>query len=94
MQQIIDEELAFNQEINELTNIYSLQSALTVIDNNTGKVIALIGGRSQENENNVYTLNRAYQGYRQPGSTFKPLVAIAASLTCFATLACALSSHA
>lgn len=74
MQQIIDEELAFDEEKNELTNIYSLQSALTVIDNNTGKVIALIGGRSQENENNIYTLNRAYQGYRQPGSTFKPLV--------------------
>lgn len=74
MQQIIDEELAFNQEKNSLTNIYSLQSALTVIDNDTGKVIALVGGRTQENEDNLYTLNRAYQGYRQPGSTFKPLV--------------------
>ena len=31
-----------------------------------------MGGRSQNT--GIYTLNRAYQSYRQPGSTFKPLV--------------------
>lgn len=53
--------------------IYEMQGAATVIDNKTGHVIALIGGRSQ-NFHNVITLNRAYQSFRQPGSTIKPLI--------------------
>jgi 1A family penicillin-binding protein len=53
--------------------IYELQGAATVVNNKTGKVIAIVGGRSQ-NFNGVLTLNRAYQSYRQPGSTIKPLI--------------------
>lgn len=52
--------------------IYEVQGAATAIDNATGKVIAIVGGRSQD-FNGIITLNRAYQSYRQPGSTFKPL---------------------
>ena len=73
MQQALDNNLAFATQTNPETNVYELQGAVTAIDNTTGKVIALVGGRSQENLNNVYSLNRAYQSYRQPGSTFKPL---------------------
>lgn len=73
MQQALDNNLAFATQTNPETNVYELQGAVTAIDNMTGKVIALVGGRSQENLNNVYSLNRAYQSYRQPGSTFKPL---------------------
>ena len=54
---------------------YLVQGAATVIDNATGKVIAIVGGRTQKSEeNNGRTLNRAFQSYNQPGSTFKPLV--------------------
>ena len=52
--------------------IYSLQAAATCVDNATGNVVAIVGGRSQEMEG--YGLNRAYQSYRQPGSAIKPLL--------------------
>lgn len=74
MQQALDNNLAFATQTDPATNVYELQGAVTAIDNTTGKVIAAVGGRSQENLDNVYSLNRAYQGYRQPGSSIKPLV--------------------
>lgn len=52
--------------------VYLLQGAATTIDNGTGRVVAIVGGRSQQFDG--YTLNRAYQSYRQPGSTIKPLI--------------------
>ena len=73
MQQALDNNLAFATQTDAQTNVYELQGAVTAIDNKSGKVIAAVGGRSQENLNNVYSLNRAYQSYRQPGSAFKPL---------------------
>ena len=45
----------------------------TVIDNETGKVVAIIGGRSQDAIQQTYSLNRGFQSYMQPGSSFKPL---------------------
>ena len=74
LQAVVDEQLSFNDEINEETGIYAFQGALTCIDNSNGKVVALVGGRSQESDNKTYSFNRAYQSYRQPGSTFKPIV--------------------
>lgn len=52
--------------------VFDLQGAATCIDNNTGYVVAVVGGRTQETHG--YTLNRAYQSYRQPGSTIKPIL--------------------
>ena len=74
LQQALDNNLAFATQTDPQTNIFELQGAVTAIDNATGKVIAAVGGRSQENLVNVYSLNRAYQSYRQPGSAIKPLV--------------------
>ena len=51
--------------------IYKKQVSLTVIDNATGEVVSMVGGRGQEGDQ----LNRAYQAPRQPGSTIKPIVA-------------------
>lgn len=70
LQSTIDEMMAFDGEVSE-EGIYALQCASTVIDNRTHQVVAIVGGRSQET--GIYTLNRAYQSWRQPGSTFKPL---------------------
>lgn len=53
-------------------DVYEMQAAATCIDNETGNVVAIVGARSQELEG--YTLNRAYQSYRQPGSSIKPIV--------------------
>ncbi|MEG1992245.1 MAG: PBP1A family penicillin-binding protein [Acetivibrio sp.] len=71
LQKAIDDALVDFQDKNE-EGIYDLQSAATSIDNKNGRVVAIVGGRSQ----NVtgYTLNRAYQSYRQPGSAIKPLI--------------------
>ncbi len=71
LQQALDEELAVNQEVNE-EGTYALQGSAVCIDNDSGRVIAIIGGREQETEG--YTLNRAYQSFRQPGSAIKPLI--------------------
>lgn len=50
---------------------YKLQGAAVSIDNETGRVVAIVGGRKQSS--NGYTLNRAFQSFRQPGSSIKPL---------------------
>lgn len=52
--------------------MYALQASAVCIDNETGFVAAIIGGRGQEYDG--YTLNRAFQSPRQPGSSVKPLI--------------------
>ena len=73
IQGILDEQLSFNTEVDENTGIYAFQGAITVVDNKTRKVVGIVGGRTQEETDGMYGLNRAYQSYRQPGSTFKPI---------------------
>lgn len=71
LQNAIDEELAEFTEVNE-EGVYKLQSAAVCVNNDTGFVEAIVGGRSQEFA--FYSLNRAYQSHRQPGSAIKPLI--------------------
>lgn len=73
LQETIDEVLSVDEDKNAETGIYNLQGASTCIDNFTGRVVAIVGGRTQ-NELEGYSLNRAYQSARQPGSTIKPLI--------------------
>ncbi|MDZ4287873.1 MAG: PBP1A family penicillin-binding protein [Prosthecobacter sp.] len=53
-----------------------LQGAVTILDNETGGILALVGGRDYQQSK----YNRAIQGERQIGSTVKPFV-YAAGLT-------------
>lgn len=71
LQQSIDNALAFDEELAE-NGQYAFQGAAAVINNETGKLEAIVGGRTQNSS--TYTLNRAYQSYRQPGSSIKPLI--------------------
>jgi penicillin-binding protein 1A len=71
LQASVDEVLAGFTDTNE-EGIYKLQGAAVCIDNDTGRVVAIVGGRSQEYSG--YTFNRGYQSYRQPGSAIKPLI--------------------
>ena len=71
LQSAVDEKLQDFTDVNE-EGIYTLQSAAVCIDNETGFVKAIVGGRSQEYDGHM--LNRAYQSYRQPGSAIKPLI--------------------
>ena len=52
----------------------NLQVASVMMDPNTGKILALVGGRDY----NTSQYNRAYQSERQVGSTMKPILYYAA----------------
>ena len=71
LQEAVNRGTAEFTDINE-EGIYELQASAVCIDNATGHVVAIVGGREQEYAG--YTLNRAYQSFRQPGSAIKPLV--------------------
>ena len=47
---------------------YTLQASTTIIDNRTGMVKAVVGGRGEDEE-----YNRAFLSQRQPGSAIKPI---------------------
>lgn len=48
---------------------YALQGAAVAVDNRSGYVVAVVGGRETED-----AYNRAYLSVRQPGSAIKPLL--------------------
>ncbi|MBE6712667.1 MAG: PBP1A family penicillin-binding protein [Ruminococcaceae bacterium] len=54
-----------------------VQSAVTVIDHSTGKIVAIHGGRG---EKGPLDFNRATMAHRQPGSSIKPLSAYSVAL--------------
>ena len=70
LQRAVDENLSQYTELSD-EGVYKMQGAATCIDNVTGNVVAIVGSRSQDLTG--YTLNRAYQSYRQSGSAIKPL---------------------
>ncbi|MCI5480034.1 MAG: penicillin-binding protein [Lachnospiraceae bacterium] len=72
LQDSIDQSLERFTEVGA-DGVYELQAASVILDNETGKVVAISGGRSQGDEDS-HTLNRAYQSFRQPGSSIKPLL--------------------
>ena len=53
-----------------LRQIPELSGAMVAMDPHTGRVLAMVGGFSFDQSQ----FNRATQAYRQPGSTFKPIV--------------------
>lgn len=59
---------------NNLGDETDLQASSIMMDPNTGKILALVGGR----DFNKSQYNRAYQSKRQVGSTMKPLLYYAA----------------
>ncbi|MGN0180212.1 MAG: transglycosylase domain-containing protein [Monoglobaceae bacterium] len=81
-------EAAYNPKIQEIVEkFYSseknfigtgVQSAITVIDVNTGQIVGIAGGIGEKTAS--LTLNRASQSPRQPGSTIKPISAYAPAI--------------
>ena len=59
-----------------LEQIPEIEGALVALDPHTGRILALVGGYAYEPSRGA--LNRATQAERQPGSTFKPFVYLAA----------------
>lgn len=62
------------QKVQGKTPLHPLQAALIAIDPSTGRVLAMVGGR----DFTASQFNRALQAYRQPGSSFKPIIYAAA----------------
>ncbi|MCM1282911.1 MAG: transglycosylase domain-containing protein [Muribaculaceae bacterium] len=71
LQAAVDDALAGFTDTYE-DGAYEMQGAAVCIDNESGYVAAIVGGREQDL--GPYTLNRAYQSHRQPGSSIKPLI--------------------
>lgn len=67
LQTSIDRQLASDTQVQE-NGKYRLQSAGVCIDNETGYVVAIVGGRGED------TYNRGFLAVRQPGSAIKPLL--------------------
>ncbi len=68
------DETADNMPVYYLRQIPEVQGALIALDPNTGRVLAMVGGFSQDRSE----FNRATQAKRQPGSSFKPIIYTAA----------------
>lgn len=60
------------------TAVLEPQVSMTITDQRTGNVLAIVGGRGEKDAN--LTLDRASQSLRQPGSTFKIVAAYAPAI--------------
>lgn len=69
LQKSVSGTLSAFTEKDKKTKKYALQSAAMCIDNRTQFVVAVVGGRSKNDQ-----YNRAFLSTRQPGSTIKPLL--------------------
>ena len=79
VQTIVDEIYKNQSNFNySSANGQQMQSAVTVVDNNTGAVVALCGGVGEKSGDLVF--NRATMAKRQPGSSFKPLAVYAPAI--------------
>lgn len=65
----------FNKEENAKKMLSPVQGAFIVLENDTGQIITMIGGKKFDPNNRF---NYAMQSQRQPGSAFKPFVYSAA----------------
>lgn len=72
IQNVLQENI--DKSLNEFTEVsengkYAMQGAGVVADNQTGYVVAIVGGRGTND-----AFNRAFLSARQPGSAIKPLI--------------------
>lgn len=73
LQETINNGLKDYQAKDSASGLYKTQASGVSIDNEKGELVAIVGGRTQDDIANTY--NRAFLSFRQPGSTIKPLVA-------------------
>ena len=72
VQQTVNKEMAYATAKDQKSGLYKRQATSVVLDNETGLVNAIVGGRTQDDVANTY--NRAFLSRRQPGSIIKPLL--------------------
>lgn len=61
------------RNINAILSVKDLQASAVVIENSTREIVSIYAGKNYKK----YDFHRAYQGTRQPGSSFKPLLVYA-----------------
>ena len=69
LQNDVDSNLASFTDVDPKTNKCKMQGAAVSIDNQTGYVVAIVGGRGTSD-----IFNRAFLSFRQPGSSIKPVL--------------------
>ncbi|MDR3585693.1 MAG: transglycosylase domain-containing protein [Desulfosporosinus sp.] len=69
LQSALDDGLTDFTDINPTNHKYLMQGAAVSIDNKSGYVVAIVGGRGAKD---IY--NRAFLSFRQPGSSIKPML--------------------
>ena len=74
LQKSIDNGLKNYTEVQD-NGKYALQGASVCVDNRTGYIVAMVGGRGDKDE-----FNRAFLSTRQPGSCIKPLLVYAPAI--------------
>ncbi len=70
VEKVFENKANFPSSMTDKNGVIQPQSAFVLIENGTGNVKAIMGGRST---NTIRGLNRATQSKRQPGSSIKPL---------------------
>ncbi len=78
VQQCVDQVYTDLANIPQTESTQQLQSAIVVIDNKTGDIVAMAGGVGEKSGS--LTFNRAVQSLLSPGSTIKPLSVYAPAL--------------
>ncbi len=78
VQEIIDEVYENVADMPRTTSAQQLQSAIVVVDNESGDIVGMAGGVGKKE--GFLNLNRATQSQRQPGSSIKPLTVYAPAL--------------
>ncbi|MGM9985810.1 MAG: transglycosylase domain-containing protein [Bacillaceae bacterium] len=73
MQAAINNRLSGDNTVSE-EGIYTYQGAAVTVNQQTGEIVAMVGGRNSEKAD---YLNRAYRIWRQNGSTMKPIAVYA-----------------
>lgn len=63
-------DIDLQKKAEEIVSKMPHEGALIALDPNTGEILAMVGGRDFDKSK----FNRATQAYRQPGSSFKPIV--------------------
>ncbi|KUO74433.1 MAG: hypothetical protein APF77_15175 [Clostridia bacterium BRH_c25] len=77
VEEIFKDTKLFPESKEDANGILQPEAAVIIIENGTGEIKAVMGGRSEKVRRG---LNRATQSLRQPGSTIKPLAVYAPAL--------------
>lgn len=75
-QQVIEKEFADDSNFEKSPDDVQVQASMVIMNNDTGAIVALLGGRDYERKG----YSRVTSSRRQPGSAFKPIVSYAPAL--------------